>query len=115
MILPEIVALEGDDRRATVRLHVPGDTGIFDGHFPSMPVLPGVLQIDWVMRLAARCFGLPQAVADDFQVKFSRIIAPGMVLVLTLERDTARRRLLFEYRVDGQIMSSGRVTLADAP
>jgi len=76
-----------------------------------MPVLPGVVQIDWAMRLADRCFGLAKPVADDFQIKFSRVIGPGVALVLILALDPTRHRLSFEYRVDDRIMSSGRVQL----
>jgi 3-hydroxymyristoyl/3-hydroxydecanoyl-(acyl carrier protein) dehydratase len=115
VILPDIVELQHDDRRAVIRLAVPQDAEVFRGHFPDMPVLPGVVQIDWVMRLASRCFQLSKPVADDFQVKFSRIIGPGVALVLTLELDPVRHRLNFEYRVNDQIMSSGRVKLESVP
>ena len=113
--MPTIVALQQDDRRATVRLSLAADAEVFRGHFPERAVLPGVVQIDWAMRLANRCFGISEAVADDFQVKFSRIIEPGMELILTLELDAARQRLSFEYRANGQVMSSGRVKLEQAP
>lgn len=111
-MLPDVVELQHDDRHAIARLALPRDAAVFHGHFPTMPVLPGVVQIDWAMRLACRCFGLTQPVADDFQVKFSRVIEPDMKLVLSLALDPIQHRLSFEYRVDDQVMSSGRIKLA---
>lgn len=111
MTLPEVVELQHDDRRTVVRLVVPRDAEVFRGHFPAMPVLSGVAQIGWVMGLASRYFHLSSPVAGDFQVKFSRIIEPDVVLILTLDLDPKRHRLSFAYRVDDQIMSSGRIKL----
>ena len=111
MIQPEIIEMQHDDKRAVVRLALPHDAEVFRGHFPSMPILSGVAQIDWVMRLASRCFHLAKPVADNFQVKFSRVIEPDAALVLTLELDPINRRLTFVYRVDEQIMSSGRIKI----
>ena len=45
------------------------------------------------MRLAEQCFRIARPAAADFQVKFSRIIAPDMVLTLILEIDPAQQRL----------------------
>lgn len=111
-MLPDIVDLQHDDRHAVARLALPRNAAVFQGHFPTMPVLPGVVQIDWVMRLACRCFGLVRPVAGDFQVKFTRVIEPDMALVLSLVLDPNQHRLSFEYRVEDQVMSSGRIKLA---
>ncbi len=110
-----VMSLQCDGHRAEARLSFPPDSDAFRGHFPNMPVLPGVVQIDWVMRLAEQCFRIARPAAADFQVKFSRIIIPGMVLTLILELDPSHQRLTFEYRDGAQIMSSGRVKIELAP
>lgn len=115
MTVSPVISLHGDDRRAEAQLSFPSDSDVFRGHFPSMPVLPGVVQIDWVMRLAEQCFHIARPTPADFQVKFSRIITPDVVLTLTLEIDAAHQRLTFEYRAGEQIMSSGRVKIELAP
>lgn len=114
MILPDVIDLRHDERHAVARLALPHDAEVFRGHFPSMPIVSGVAQIDWVLRVASRCFPLGQPVADDFQVKFSHIIEPGTDLVLTLDFDPTLGRLNFIYRVDDRIMSSGRIKLGTA-
>jgi 3-hydroxymyristoyl/3-hydroxydecanoyl-(acyl carrier protein) dehydratase len=115
MTLPEIIEIRQDERQAAIRLALPRDAEVFRGHFPDMPVLPGVVQIDWVMRLADRCFRLHEPVASDFRVKFSRVIGPEVQLILNLNLDPAKGRLSFEYRSGEQVMSSGTVKIAMPP
>ena len=95
-------------------LHLSPDAAAFRGHFPDMPVLAGVIQIDWVMQLAQTEFGLGGRAADDFQVKFRRLVRPGQVLTLQLRIDRAKRMLLFDYWQNGEPASSGRIRLGAA-
>lgn len=115
MSAPPVISLTHDERRAEARLSLPRDAEVFQGHFPNFPVLPGVVQIDWVMRLAEQCFQIARPATEDFQVKFSRIIGPETDLVLILQFDPAHQRLTFEYRVGDQVMSSGRVVIGIVP
>jgi 3-hydroxymyristoyl/3-hydroxydecanoyl-(acyl carrier protein) dehydratase len=115
MTASPLISLQRGERRAEAQLSFPSDSDVFRGHFPNMPVLPGVVQIDWVMRLAEQCFRITQPAPSDFQVKFSRVITPDMVLRLILAVDPAHQRLTFEYRAGEQIMSSGRVKIEMAP
>jgi 3-hydroxymyristoyl/3-hydroxydecanoyl-(acyl carrier protein) dehydratase len=109
--LPAIAHLRQDGHQAAISFVLSPDLDVFRGHFPNMPILPGVAQLDWVMQLTVRCFGIAEPVARDFQVKFSDVIRPGVLLVLLLRLDQAGQRLFFEYKVDERIMSSGRIKL----
>jgi acyl-coenzyme A synthetase/AMP-(fatty) acid ligase len=81
-----------------------------DGHFPAIAVVPGVAQIDWAVKMAARFLGLPLASATSFQVKFHRLTLPETTVTLRLDYDRARQRLLFAYRKpDDQILTSGSI------
>jgi 3-hydroxymyristoyl/3-hydroxydecanoyl-(acyl carrier protein) dehydratase len=113
--LPAIAALRQHEDEVLAEFVLSENLEVFEGHFPGIPILPGVAQIDWVMRLAARCLGLGDPVAQDFQVKFTDKIHPGMPLSLTLKIDKTRQRLSFEYRIEDRLMSSGRINLASAP
>jgi 3-hydroxymyristoyl/3-hydroxydecanoyl-(acyl carrier protein) dehydratase len=92
-------------------LVVPPDVPHFRGHFPGYPVLPGVVQIDWAMRLAALHLGLEQRAARNFKVKFSSTITPNAELRLTLRLERDKRRLSFVYRTADKVASSGQVVL----
>jgi 3-hydroxymyristoyl/3-hydroxydecanoyl-(acyl carrier protein) dehydratase len=110
MTVPPILSSSASADRATFELSIPSDFEAFRGHFPDMPVLPGVTQIDWAAQLAARTWELPP-VARDFQVKFRNIIHPDATLTLALRLDRAKARVYFEYRIGERIMSSGRIAL----
>lgn len=70
----------------------------FQGHFAIQPLLPGVAQLDWVMRYAN------ELLAPDFRfhsiqnVKFQAPLLPGNRLLLTLEWQEAREMLAFSYQ-----------------
>jgi 3-hydroxymyristoyl/3-hydroxydecanoyl-(acyl carrier protein) dehydratase len=93
---------------ATVQLALPGDHTAFAGHFPGRPVLPGVVQVDWAVRLGSTCFGYRFRPATRVRVKFMRIIDPRLAGVsVSLRHDPVRGEIAFEYRVDATIASTG--------
>ncbi|HLN22606.1 MAG TPA: hydroxymyristoyl-ACP dehydratase [Patescibacteria group bacterium] len=110
-LLPDILDIQTTGDQAVLTLAVPQTLAVFDGHFPGNPILPGVVQIDWAMRLAVGHLGIADPVARDFQVKFRRIIQPGVRLALTLRHDRVKQALAFEYRIGDEVASSGRVRL----
>jgi 3-hydroxymyristoyl/3-hydroxydecanoyl-(acyl carrier protein) dehydratase len=114
MILPPILATRQPSADEVVlELALPADHPAFAGHFPGQPVLPGVVQTDWAIRLGALHLGTLCLAATDFQVKFRRLIEPGPGLELCLRHDRARRSLSFEYRSLGEIASTGRIKLGE--
>ncbi|RKT24743.1 acyl-coenzyme A synthetase/AMP-(fatty) acid ligase [Paraburkholderia sp. RAU2J] len=88
-------------------LRVPPTLVHFAGHFPGLPILPGVVQVDWAVRLAADHLPAVRAVASIDRLKFMAPVSPGAVLKLTLAHDAARRRVQFAYRLDGRECASG--------
>ncbi len=70
----------------------------FLGHFPGQPILPGVVQVDWALRLGAEAFGPLGAFRALEHLKFQDIIQPGEPLTLALAWDAQARQLAFEYR-----------------
>ncbi|MBB5508967.1 AMP-binding protein [Paraburkholderia atlantica] len=88
-------------------LRVPPSLQHFAGHFPGLPILPGVVQVDWAARLAAGHWPRVRAVASVDRLKFMAPVSPGAVLELTLAYDAARRRVQFAYRLDGRECASG--------
>ncbi|RAS38080.1 AMP-binding protein [Paraburkholderia bryophila] len=88
-------------------LRVPPTLVHFAGHFPGLPILPGVVQVDWAIRLAADHVPAARAIASVDRLKFMAPVAPGAVLKLTLAHDAARRRLQFVYKLSGRECASG--------
>ncbi|MFM0626050.1 AMP-binding protein [Paraburkholderia xenovorans] len=94
-------------------LRVPPTLVHFAGHFPGLPILPGVVQVDWAMRLAAEHVPAVRAVASIDRLKFMAPVSPGAVLKLTLALDAARRRVQFAYRVNGRDCASGVIVYGE--
>src|ERR1700677_2627269 len=95
--------------RVELSLAIPHDLIYFRGHFPNFAILPGVVQIEWVMDLAKRHFPLENATALTLRVKFRRPILPNDRLLLTLEYQPLRNQLNFTYAGPEGIASSGRI------
>lgn len=84
--LPAPEWLRRDDATAELILVADPDLAGFDGHFPQAAVLPGVVLVDWALRLGREAFGLAGAVRRLDTVKFQQLVHPGQRLHLRLER-----------------------------
>ncbi len=110
-ITQEVPGQPANERRYT--LDIPYDLAFFSGHFPSVPVVPGVAQISWAVSLAQRalCPGLRFAGMEA--LKFQRLLRPGDQAQLALRWDDARQKLYFTCTVDDAPCSSGRILQQD--
>ncbi|MGF6900683.1 AMP-binding protein [Paraburkholderia sp. GAS348] len=88
-------------------LRVPPTLVHFAGHFPGLPILPGVVQVHWAMHLAAEHVPAVRTLASIDRLKFMAPVSPGAVLNLTLAHDAARGRVRFTYRLSGRECASG--------
>ena len=77
--------LEADDTSIKARTHVNPDWGFFKGHFPNLPIMPGVLMIETVAQAGALIVCLQGGLrVDSFiafagveEAKFRRTVRPG--------------------------------------
>jgi len=94
-------------------VRVPYDLAIFGGHFPAIPILPGVVQVDWAVNLARTHLQVGGRFKGITATKFRRLVQPGMNLALTLEHRPESRELRFEYLLGDALASTGRVLFRD--
>ena len=107
---PDILATRPSPAGIRVDLRVPADLACFPDHFPGFPLLPGVVQLDWVLALARPQFPLPPRFSHLADLKFMRPVAPGEQVELDLSFDGARGEVTFCFRSrDGRECSSGRI------
>ncbi|KIQ61338.1 MULTISPECIES: AMP-binding protein [Pseudomonas] len=111
---PEVLAQVESDGEWNLQLRVPPDLAYFSGHFPTAPVLPGVVQVDWAMSLGRQLLDLPPRFAGMEVLKFQQLVRPGDELQLHLRFDGERGKLYFAYRNDTAACSSGRIVLGAA-
>jgi 3-hydroxymyristoyl/3-hydroxydecanoyl-(acyl carrier protein) dehydratase len=108
---PEVVSAEIDGATARLTLDVPADLEWFEGHFPQAPILPGVIQLNWVMRLAEKHLGISRDFAGMEALKFQQVIQPGMRIALELEHRVDRDKLHFRISSDRGDHAKGRILL----
>ena len=108
MDLPEFTIIEQEQNRLLISIPLDEHARAFAGHFPQHPILPGVVQLDWVMQLSHQFFGITEPAAKDFQVKFTDMVGIGNVL-LHIEHEA--NRLSFTYSKEDKTASSGKIKL----
>lgn len=112
-VMPTLAQAAAVDGQVTLRLVVEPDLACFQGHFPTLPILPGVVQIDWAVRYAREHLGLNGRFSGMENIKFAQMIRPGDTVELTLERDPDGRRLGFRYACGVAEVSRGRLLFLD--
>jgi acyl-coenzyme A synthetase/AMP-(fatty) acid ligase len=108
---PEIRAIRPLADGAELDLFISPNIACLEGHFPQMPIVPGVAQIDWAVKFAERHLNFPIESAQAFQVKFRRVTIPNTVVTLSLRHTGPWRRINFQYSLGAEILSLGSITV----
>ena len=102
------LVLDPGTQSLTCLLRVPDDLPIFRGHFPAVPIVPGVIQVAWAVELA-RSRGLANGpLVAISTAKFRRVLRPGMCLTARVGRGAAAGQIQFTYELAGAVVSTGR-------
>ena len=111
--LPEILSRTREADSALLSLRVSPALDYFSGHFPGIPILPGVVQVDWAIRLGGEHFALPLKYFSGMKaLKFTAPVTPGMVLELRLDWLAAKQQLNFCYSQGERRFATGQVQFA---
>ncbi len=105
---PLVRSVDQQETAVILNLYIPDQLHWFRGHFPGHPVLPGVVQIHWVIGYGAQYLHLPTGIKKLEAVKFKQLILPNTALTLQLAHKV-NGKLTFSYQHNAQEMSSGRV------
>jgi acyl-coenzyme A synthetase/AMP-(fatty) acid ligase len=117
---PELLAERRSACGIERRLRVPPDLVFLAGHFPGFPVVPGVVQLRWVMAAAADVLGAEPEVAQIEALKFHELLLPGQDFDLAVELAPEGRSFRFRLADGARVFASGRCRLVggaeeDAP
>lgn len=113
--LPRILERRHDTAGSVLRLRVEASNLWFEGHFPWLPILPGVVQIGWAEHFACALHGYTPGLSAVEQLKFKRPILPGTELDLVLKPDATTGKLRYEYRDADTSYSAGVLRFRAAP
>jgi acyl-coenzyme A synthetase/AMP-(fatty) acid ligase/3-hydroxymyristoyl/3-hydroxydecanoyl-(acyl carrier protein) dehydratase len=108
---PPFRVLERSPERVLLSVEAAEGSPYFDGHFPDSPILPGVVQLEWALRLGREHFALPPDFLRLENVKFQQVIPPGTRLTLELTWAAEPGRLGFKLTSDAGAHASGRIVL----
>lgn len=111
-LLPEVLDSRQTDNQLQLSLKVGENLACFPGHFPGFPILPGAVQLDWVMQLGRQFLKFPGEFAGMEQIKFQSPIRPGSVVSLILNFEAEKNRLGFSYSQGQNRCSSGFILLS---
>jgi acyl-coenzyme A synthetase/AMP-(fatty) acid ligase len=101
--------------QASATLAVAADLAPFDGHFPQAPILPGVVLVDWAVRLARDAFALDGGLMRMDALKFQHVVHPGTQLHVQLDWQPATAAdavLGFRFTSTHGVHASGRLHFA---
>ena len=106
--------VEESESALEIVLDVPADLWVMHGHFEGFPVVPGVVQLQWVLDWAGAWRGARFGVRGLEALKFKQLLTGGARFRLRLERTSDDAKLRFRLWNELGEFSSGRVIVAAA-
>lgn len=105
---PHILQQTTSPKKLEYLLDISSDIVFFRGHFPGLPILPGVVQLGWAVEMAK-----PLIASGSFaavrRLKFMRPITSDRKLTLTLSLADDHAQVKFKYFNEFFVYSSGRI------
>lgn len=92
---------------------VPVNHPAFAGHFPDMPILPGVVLLDVALQAIAEANNITLAFCKISSVKFLSPAKPGDVLIIE-HKTSVNGTLHFDISTDTRKVATGSVVLKPA-
>lgn len=111
---PQILQTEKTATSLNCQLYIPADLFYFQGHFDSFPIIPGVTQIHWAVEYAKENFYIPGKFYQMINIKFKRVIRPGTILYLIIQRDVVKNTLTFSFENAVDKFSSGVIKFKES-
>lgn len=110
-LMPEPQWLSRSQSAATATLLVSAELAAFEGHFPQAAILPGVVLVDWAVRLGNEAFGSQGGLLRMETLKFQQLVRPGTEL--HVELGWAPGRLDFRFTSAHGTHAGGRLRFED--
>lgn len=109
---PIILAEEvfGDDEYQ-LSFQVPLDLIYFNGHFDQFHLVPGVIQLKWILNFLTRWLWIEESPSQIENLKFQYFLRPADVVEMIVKRDQIRQKITFSCMCGGRKISTGRLVI----
>jgi len=81
----------------TAKLLFPATSDYYDGHFPEFKLLPAVVQVDMVLRLARNFLEVPKELSKMNRTRFANPILPDVPVMVKITYDADAGKVTFAY------------------
>ncbi len=108
---PRIIRERREGDEWVRELDVPVDLAQLEGHFPGRPLVPGVVQLAWVLDAAAACLGRSPRLAGIETLKFPELLPPGRLVRVAVACREDEGRLRFRISSGARVHAIGRALL----
>lgn len=113
MLYPDIIETRQTTDGIVLSLCIPQNLAYFAGHFEQIPIVPGVVQIQWAVYYAQRFLNLNLSFSHMEAVKFKELLLPEQHFELSLQFLQQACKLEFRYHSATAEYSSGRIYFHD--
>jgi len=125
LLVDRVVELDEDRGYVKAQKGVTASEWFFQGHFPEMPVMPGVLQVEALAQTLGLYVGQLEAFKDQIGLfagidgcRFRRVVQPGDTLTLEVTITKLGRRMAKAHAVasvDGEVACETDISAIIAP
>jgi 3-hydroxymyristoyl/3-hydroxydecanoyl-(acyl carrier protein) dehydratase len=115
VLFPIILNTQSADNQVVLTLRIPEDLAYLEGHFPGLPIVPGVVQLHWAVEYAKEYFKISGDFTHGSQIKFYNLMRPGDEVSLILEHSPGKDAIAYKYKNDENNFSAGRFVYGDKP
>ncbi len=92
---------------------VPLDLVYFGGHFANFPLVPGVIELQWVRDLAARFDWGRRSIVRVENLKYQQFVRPNDTVSAELKYDAEKGKLTFKLENGEAVCASGRMVFGE--
>jgi 3-hydroxymyristoyl/3-hydroxydecanoyl-(acyl carrier protein) dehydratase len=108
---PLIKHTSQEENRIELLINFAKEAEYFQGHFPQIAILPGVVQVHYAMECAENYFGIIPEISKINRLRFTNIISPEKDIYLQIEHIKDIGKIMFKYFFGAKIYSSGTIYL----
>ena len=109
MVLPEVKSINNNNSNLLeLSLFIPEKLKYFEGHFPKYPVLPGIVQVEWVIHFVKQHLTHRDiTIMNIDQLKFTQVILPKSIVNVKIQIEN--NKIIFQYFNDSATFSNGKI------